>query len=227
MEKAADNDLRYERKFVTTELSPTEIELTLKLHPVLFREIYYPRHVNNIYFDSEEMDSYYENVGGIADRKKIRVRWYGELYQDVETPFLEFKHKRSAVGFKERFKLQSFRFDKSFSPSVIQSCLRDSEVPHHALSNQRPVLVNRYYRKYFLSACNRFRITIDSELEAGTVSVAARTGLHRLSRDSKCVIELKYDRQWDNSAPKISSSMFERINKSSKYVSGVDALGIL
>ena len=61
---------RYERKFVVNNKELSEIEQGIKFHPAIFKEIFYERQVNNIYFDTIGFKNYHENVGGLSDRYK-------------------------------------------------------------------------------------------------------------------------------------------------------------
>ena len=85
-ETTKTNNYRYERKFFISNLTKYEIESLIKLHPALFSEIYFPRFVNNLYFDSLNMKNYFDTIDGLGDRMKIRIRWYGSLFQDIEKP---------------------------------------------------------------------------------------------------------------------------------------------
>ena len=78
--------MRYERKFLTSYLSKPEVEDIIRLHPASFSEIYHARYVNNIYFDTFSFSSYKENLGCISDRTKVRIRWYGEVFGYIEEP---------------------------------------------------------------------------------------------------------------------------------------------
>ena len=93
--------LRCERKFLISDLSIHEIEDIISLHPALFGPIYNERFVNNIYFDNLDFSSYYENIGGVTPRKKVRIRWYGDLTGQIREPVLEIKKKSGSVGKKE------------------------------------------------------------------------------------------------------------------------------
>jgi len=70
--------LRYERKYKLDLATPAFVKQVIKMHPASFRKIHPDRQVNNIYFDTIDLTTYKDNVIGIADRKKFRVRWYGE-----------------------------------------------------------------------------------------------------------------------------------------------------
>jgi len=72
------SDNRFERKFSITNLTHYEIQHIVCNHPYAFTEIYTERNVNNIYFDSSFLTNYYDNVDGLSNRIKVRIRWYGE-----------------------------------------------------------------------------------------------------------------------------------------------------
>ena len=87
------SNFRNERKFRVYAISYPELLNIVRLNPFLFREIYYQRTVNNIYLDSLELDSFFDNVDGYSKRRKVRVRWYGDDLTEVSSPKLEFKIK--------------------------------------------------------------------------------------------------------------------------------------
>ena len=56
---------RYERKFLISELPKKNVDILVKFHPYLFSEVFARREVNNIYFDTFNLQNYYDNVEGI------------------------------------------------------------------------------------------------------------------------------------------------------------------
>jgi len=161
-------NFRYERKFLISELSKYEIESIVRLHPSAFSEIYHPRFVNNIYFDSVGMLAYQDNLIGISDRLKVRIRWYGELFGLIEEPVLELKIKKGFLGRKLRFPLASFQLDSGYSLQSQQDIFAEadvSEIVRDYLKSLKFAPLNRYQRKYFQSTDHKFRITLDSDME--------------------------------------------------------------
>ena len=69
--------MRYERKYKIENVALDVIIQALKMHPAGLSKIYPDRQINNIYFDTPGLTTYKENVMGIANRDKYRVRWYG------------------------------------------------------------------------------------------------------------------------------------------------------
>ena len=51
--------------------------------------------MNNIYFDSLDKDNYQNNIDGIGDRHKVRIRWYNNFFGYVKEPKLEIKSKKN------------------------------------------------------------------------------------------------------------------------------------
>jgi hypothetical protein len=224
MAERTPRDLRYERKFVTTELGVAETEALIRFHPALFREAYHPRYVNNIYLDTPSLEHYHANVKGVARRVKCRIRWYGSPRGPVARPVLELKRKQGLVGSKESHPLQPFDLEDGFDPELL---FAKSELPAPLLCDLaplRPVLINRYRRRYFVSRDGIYRITVDSDL--GYRGVAE--GVHRfrswVGNDGRVIIELKYGLGHEDEASRIATRFPFRVTRSSKYVIGVDAL---
>ena len=220
-------DLRYERKFVISELTKQEVEFLVKLHPAMFSEIYHQRFVNNLYFDSFDIRNYFDTADGTKDRIKTRIRWYGDLFGAIENPVLEFKIKDGLLGGKVSFSLIPFSIDKNFQYDTITSVVRDSDVPDDIkveLLALEPSLLNRYCRKYYQSADSDYRITIDSEMEFFRVNLRYNSFLHQLVDRVNTVCELKYDSDRDLDAERISNFFPFRMTKSSKYLNGIEAL---
>ena len=94
MSEGQTREYRYERKFLVDQLDVHQVLALVKLHPAMFYQPYPPRYVNNLYLDTEGLDNYQDNVSGVGDRRKVRLRWYGDLFGDVDRPVLEFKIKR-------------------------------------------------------------------------------------------------------------------------------------
>ena len=109
---------RYERKFVISELSQQEIELIIRFHPAMFSEIYHPRWVNNIYFDSFGAQNYRDNIEGLRNRVKVRIRWYGSFLEPAKEPMLEFKFKRGILGAKKNSHYPHFLLTKKLGREV-------------------------------------------------------------------------------------------------------------
>ena len=233
-EKAVDKNpyynLRFERKFVFTDQSLEEVlNFTVLNNSFLFKEIFHERTVNNIYFDDGELTCYEQNVSGVDIREKYRLRWYGKDFHTIENPTFEVKKKFGEVGDKVSFKLKNFTADlRASSADSIHSQLlqRISDEKNLGLlgklQNLFPTLYNSYDRRYFLSQCGNFRITLDYHMKFYNPNYADFYASERTTDD--VVLELKYDREHDNESRLLSQEIDSRLSKNSKYVRGVEAI---
>ncbi len=223
----ASDDYRYERKFVVSELSVHEIEMLVKLHPAMFFKAYPPRFVNNVYFDSPGLHNYGDNIDGVAERVKCRVRWYGDLFGAVRKPVLEFKIKQGLVGTKQSYVLAPFFTDPSSIVSGLADAIDRSTLPKalkHQLTSATPTLLNRYWRQYYQSSDRGYRITLDSRMEFYRIGKRESKFLQCFRDDANTIVELKYDRDKCDQAESVANHFPFRMTKNSKYVNGLDGL---
>ena len=223
------NNWRYERKFRIEGVSDREIFHIVKMNPYHFSEVFFPRNVNNIYFDTIDKVSYFDNVVGLSDRFKVRIRWYGELFGLIEKPVLEIKIKRNLLGSKYSLKLKPFSLKQGFSIADILEVLEKSDIPElikRHMASLEPTLVNRYSRCYFLSMNKKFRITLDNDLEYFSVCASKNSFLHSVNEKLVTILELKYAEQDNDYASEISQYFPFRMTKNSKYITGIDLTGL-
>lgn len=223
-----DNNFRYERKFtVPNEFSLKTIEQHIKHNNALFREAFHLRKVNNIYFDTTAYNDYFDNVLGVSDRKKIRIRWYGETFGSVRKPILEIKIKKGLVGDKWSFKLKPFMLDNNLNNGILQEVFKDSNLPLPILESVKmvtPTLLNSYSRKYFISANKQYRVTLDFSLLYYKIEKRFNNFNLKPASDENKIIELKYGLNDDSKASTIVTQFPFRLNKNSKYVNGINTL---
>lgn len=222
------HNYRYERKFtVPDNFKLSTIEQYVKHNTFLFREIFQQRQVNNIYFDTHAYNDYFDNVLGVSDRKKIRIRWYGDTFGEVAKPVLEIKIKKGLVGDKWSYKLKPFVLDNQFTNDTIQQVFLDSDLPRPILESVKhvfPTLLNSYSRRYFLSANKKFRITLDFDLLYHKIEKRYNNFAVVPAKDPNKIVELKYALDDDKEATEISTQFPFRLNKNSKYVNGVNTI---
>lgn len=218
---------RYERKFVTDRLSVPEVLAIVRRHPAMFREVYPARQVNNLYLDSQDLRDYFDHVNGVGHRKKTRIRWYGAPAGSIATPTLEQKLKRGLVSGKISHRLPAVPVNGHVSRADLDAALDRASLPgltRSCLRYLQPALVNRYWRHYFLSADNLFRLTVDSEMEFTAVHPAeGDAARHRISTRT-VVVELKFSLDAADGADYITNALPLRLARCSKYVLGISSL---
>ena len=217
---------RYERKFVVSEFLQQKIELIIRLHPALFSEIHHQRWVNNIYFDSFSARNYHDNIEGLRNRVKVRIRWYGSFWGKVKEPMLEFKLKEGILGAKKIFPLSPFFIDEKIGVTGINDMIRNSDLPDLVktyLSPLTPCLLNRYLRRYYRSWDRSYRITVDSGMECNTIGSQFQVLFLKDSDNINTILELKYDSSKDANVDTITNHFPFRMTKNSKYVNGIES----
>lgn len=218
-------EFRYERKFLVDQLQASQVQWLVKLHPSMFIEPYPPRYVNNLYLDTEDMENYYANVDGAGDRRKVRVRWYGDLFGPVASPVLEVKIKRNLVGTKLQYNFAPFELDGRFCDAYFQGVLGASELParvHAELRTMSVVLLNRYARRYYATRDGRYRVTLDTQLTFYRVARQRNSFAHRQVDHTHLVVELKYGVAEEVGAGRVARFFPFEMTKSSKYVQGIE-----
>lgn len=218
-------DFRFERKYHIVDLPAEEIEAWVLRCPAFFREAYPPRNINNIYFDTSSLGNYFQNLDGVANRTKIRIRWYGDLFGSVKKPVLEYKIKRGMLGTKDSHRLKDFEFGEGFNVEDLKPVFENSNLDEgvlRELSFVTPTLVNRYHRKYFISADRDYRITIDTELEFYRIGRRDNLFIVRRALEGSTVMELKYAGGISELNDGIMNFFPFRVTRMSKYVTGVE-----
>jgi hypothetical protein len=84
--------------------------------------------------------------------------------------------------------------------------------------------LNSYSRKYYLSADNRFRVTVDFKLLYHKIDKQFNNFNFAPKSDENKIVELKYALNDDFDANKVSTQFPFRLNKNSKYVNGVNTI---
>lgn len=218
---------RYERKFIVPGLSQDEVESIIHLHPAIFSPLYHERIVNNIYFDSMALQHLFDNVDGTSERVKVRLRWYGNINERIESPVLEIKRKSGFVGTKDYLPIEDIDLINGELIPDILAPLRRKNIPEkiqRELILMEPTLINRYKRKYFLSADGQFRLTLDSGIQFFRPDHPYPHFLEHGVDNPSIILELKYNEELDNKAEAISNKFPFRMTKSSKYVTGMSQL---
>ncbi len=217
-----DSDYRYERKFLISNVLNEHVKRVVLQHPTIFLEQFYRRNVNNIYFDTFNFKHYFDSVDGSTERIKVRIRWYGKLFGYIEKPVLEFKIKRGLLGKKLSIAIHPFTLDHNCSFQNVFNNLTYSKFFNLVdIKSLIPTLINQYSRKYYLSSCGNFRITVDSNMKYFLVNNIVNGSFSKITDNNSIILELKYDPKNDNYSDRISTIFPFRMTKSSKYVTGL------
>jgi SPX domain protein involved in polyphosphate accumulation len=218
---------RYEVKFTAPiDLGPF-LHAWILSHPNAFRSAYPDRKVNNIYFDTQELEAFQENQAGVANRSKLRLRWYGNSFQPQYAQ-LERKRRCGKIGWKDITPIEFLSPLESLTWFQLYKVLQEqiSGVFIAELSQSSfPSLYNSYHRKYFISANNKIRLTLDSKL----CGYDQRISLS-LNRKISCVypsmlvVEIKGATAEREEIKRVLSSNPLPLSRCSKYAIGVQSM---
>ena len=219
----SERSLRHELKLLCPGPQFPQVRLWMRLHPAGFRVEHPPRWVNSIYFDDCRLGCLSDNLDGLAIRNKLRFRWYGD-YRAVVRPNLELKHKNNLLGTKEQF---------------TPGCDLDLTQPWQAIltgvyaclpllwrtrlqAASQPVLLNRYWREYYVTPDGAVRVTLDSMQVAYDQRFASRPNLRApLHIEELLVIEIKADQGHTDRVQPIANAFPVPRTRNSKYAKGM------
>ena len=221
-----ERNLRYEVKFVGPPTQRSAVESWLHTHPASFRTAYPPRQVNNIYFDDFNLSTYEENLTGISRRMKIRFRWYGLDTNEVAGTF-ELKMKRNRLGWKENFRVPSLRIEARPWGEIVRS-LRD-QLPMEGRTwfdrYPQPILINQYWRHYFVSHDGRVRVTLDGQQRVCDQRLRPMPNLGSAANlPDALILEVKASSADLELAGRAIQGIPIRVGRHSKYVVGVQSM---
>lgn len=227
--------MRYELKIVLPESEYAAIISNLQGSSFFIREIYHERKINNIYFDSPNYSDFYANLHGDANRKKYRIRWYGELLGEITSPNFELKYKQGLSGDKKTIGLPSFIFHQGFDfqyytkdiSDFMYKCQEPDCAALGELLERKPALVNRYTRRYFQTFDKKYRITIDKDLWYAAPSVAFLHPDIFGVFEHALIMEIKFNACDSVGASHLINELGYRVSRNSKYVNGIQAIRLL
>ena len=133
----------------------------IRLCPTL-RQSYDPRMVCNLYLDTPSLSCFGDNLSGVSNRFKLRVRWYGKVENPIN-PRMERKIRSNQLSWKESCPLPEIDFDMRWTEMF--RILQGEITPHLRewfLACRQPVLLNYYLRQYYESSDGNVRVTVDT-----------------------------------------------------------------
>lgn len=203
---------RYEIKYLIEPEQWFQLQQVINFHPSGFRTAFADRLVNNIYYDTPDFTTCNDNIAGISERRKFRLRWYGNAKQ-ITDPVFEIKIKNNALGRKENYKIKDWDEFGNISNHQIPFQLESQGLI--------PVLQNQYLRSYYVNLEQKFRLTVDRKIRYQKAYDRPMTDWDYSLEDDRIVVEIKFDAKDFALKDEITSFMPFRNSKHSKYVTGI------
>ena len=226
--------MRLEKKFTFSLIDLDRIRDLVLGSNFAFKKSFDERFVNSLYMDSYHLNNYEDNLSGISNRVKARLRWYSSQ-QEEKLPYsstmnFEIKARSNAVGSKlsHAIKIKDNRIflEKNSHNLIIQlrHLLPKSMLPFID-SYTEFSLFSSYCREYYEDYTGEIRITIDKML------IFSKVNPNNVFKNDKLngiyveygVLELKKPVFPDNKIYELESDIqLLRPGRHSKYAVGIN-----
>lgn len=185
-----------------------------------FKEIYEARQINSIYFETKNFTDLIDTINGEKNRSKLRLRWYGNTFNNISESILENKIKTNNHNYKIKYNLGKIEFKKEIKSSYIKNLMKNlknlNSKSQIKLQIREPNLLISYKRRYFMY--KNIRITLDTNLKSRDFYRNKKISEGDFFREKKIsIIEMKYKDEFYNDVKKITSFFKNRVQKFSKY----------
>jgi len=184
---------------------------------------YKDRYINSIYYDDDNFTTAQNNLSGISNRRKYRIRWYDNRFKDF---FYEIKIKKNNLGKKISLKINQNEINLNNLYSFNNYFLNRKEnkffLEYLGSFNLKPQLKVSYLRSYFLYE-GKIRITFDQD-----INYSLQNGFSKYNniKDLMSVIEIKFLPENYNLALKLLKESNFVPKRFSKYLRGLYLSGI-
>lgn len=224
-------DYRYELKFVLTPAQHAELDRWRRACTLL-REAFPGRQVNSVYLDNIQLHGVRDNLAGLPDRAKHRIRWYGEDEQGGARDLrFEIKTRTGRLGGKTTYALDALQADFLRTPlsdtmpalsDILRSNCREESV---VLNQLFPVLFIEYEREYFEDP-EGIRLTVDTHVRYRNLQLSDRPGELAGIGNHAIVAELKFTAENKNRVSAMLANFHFVPQRNSKYLNGMAMAGV-
>lgn len=215
---------RYELKFILNEMSYAQA-ISWTYANISIQEKYPSRNIFSLYYDTPDLAAAQENLAGLSNRQKIRLRWYTSLEENSRIePKIEFKIRSGRLNHKINLALpeegieciENNRSNKALLEQVQLSL--DAEL--HTAMHLFPSLFVQYQRQYFESHSG-IRVTFDKNIQFRQTPLYAPIISANLVNYAPSIMEIKFSPEQYH----LAAHLLKRLNlvpkRHSKYVAGL------
>lgn len=204
---------------VAQEAAYHPFRMWMRTDRAIIRNLFPPRIVQSVYFDTWRGRALEENLAGISHREKVRFRWYGEGGGRVRGT-LERKVRHNMLGWKQLLPIEP----EIQVEGATRTSFRDAVFSHLTeewsdvrASHLLPVQWIRYSREYYTAGT--VRVTLDRDLRTydqrlnRKISSRQRTATPRV-----LIVEAKCDEEHYGDLREFLNRMPLQVDKCSKFV---------
>jgi SPX domain protein involved in polyphosphate accumulation len=230
---------RFELKYILTLRQAEEMKRALR--PYLLIDEHGNQSgeylLTSLYYDSPDYRCYHEKVDGVLARRKLRIRYYGELplYADDEQVMLEIKQRYNRVTQKRRAVLPLRVALNLCDERRMPECSADDEpfieevVSFLWQYNLQPTSVVRYLRQALVGSEYDIglRVTFDSQLECQVqnLSMPMRGAVIPLFPADLVIMEIKVNERIPYWLTELVAAKNLQLARVSKYCQSIEVSG--
>lgn len=217
-------DYRYELKFVldNSGLSHAMQWIYNYTHA---REKYSKRKVNSLYFDDVDFSSVRDNLAGLSNRRKMRIRWYGQ--KKNSSLYFEEKIRNGRLVYKNSYPLISIQNTllELTIKDIVSMCKKEMREQKVIFDEHlTPTLQVSYDRNYY-EDLDGVRITIDQNIKFyGSLPNQKLNGVLSVPYPYK-VMEIKFSPHLKTRIDGLIKPLHITPKRHSKYLIGLAMLG--
>ena len=218
-------DYRYEIKFVLDNSGLSSVMNWIYSY-TFARKKYEKRKVNNLYVDDVYFSSAKDNLAGVSDRRKMRLRWYGKN-SNISQFFFEIKKRNDRIGYKKTYSLDSLQNNsiKLDINNLLFECRKELEKQQVFFDDPLVPTLNTSYDREYYSDMNGVRITIDQNIHFYRSLPNQKLNISfPLSYPYK-VMEIKFEPNLKNRVAELIKPLHITPRRHSKYLVGLAMLG--
>tara|TARA_B100000989_G_scaffold111127_1_gene81538 strand:+ start:3622 stop:4275 length:654 start_codon:yes stop_codon:yes gene_type:complete len=209
------NESRIEKKFVLGKYKEDFLTRFLLING--FTKHFDNRIINSIYLDTISYDFAKDNINGVSERKKIRLRWYDDNLNKI---FIEQKNKKNFKVWKNIEEIEPLNIKKNLIKN-LEDYFKNNYFNKLANFNYNFVLKTNYKRGYWISDDKNIRATIDTDINASSCK-----DMKNVINLSETILEFKFSPKYENYFRSFfnNKSYQLRGKKYSKYIRSFTAL---
>lgn len=164
--------MRQEKKYTFSITNLLDVKKSIQNSSFSISQSYENRYVNSLYLDSFDYLNYEENLGGISNRSKARLRWYSKKPFAKITKntniFFEIKTRNNLFGSKLIHKInfpdRAISYDHNLMVNYLRKILPLKLLPYIDHCSVFSLGVS-YEREYYETSSKKLRLTIDKKIK--------------------------------------------------------------
>lgn len=226
--------MRQEKKYTFSLFNLTNVRKNIQDSRFAIAKTYNNRFVNSIYLDSINYSNYEENLAGLSNRSKARLRWYSDCpFSKISSStdiFFEIKTRTNLFGDKliQKINLPDnfFSFDHASMMIYLRKILPVTFLPYIDHCSIFSLGVS-YEREYYESFTKKIRVTIDNNIKFARLNDFEVLNFNQLEiyTVEYGILELKFPQNIYN---EISNIKFDGVEitsgRHSKYTVGLNLI---